>query len=423
MRAQPLLPLLLVLALAACSSSEVLDSGLIRPDSGVGADASAEDAGEEVPDSGLFAPDAGFQDAAVQDAGSEDAGVVSAGPIEAPAETWTWVPFPDSHCINGSPTGIGVNILPGATKVMIFLMGGNACFNQASCFVTANLDGYGEAKFNNDVRTVEGTPAFDRTRDENIFKDASYVYVPYCTGDVHAGSNMDGQVAGSRYTFMGYDNMRQYLDRLVATFPGATEVVLTGVSAGGFGAMLNFDQVQRAFGSGVRVTLIDDSGPPMTTEYLAACLQAHFRATWGFDEGVLAGCADCLATPDQSFIEPYFDYLMGLYADRNFAVISSDGDDVIRGFWGFGRDQCSRLNDFLPPAYPAATFRLGLESFRDEIAMGRANVGLFMKTGSARHVWLAPDPIWTITQDGVTLSDWLDQAIRDDAAWTHVPAP
>lgn len=410
--------------IAACGASERLSNP--SRDTGVSTNPDAEVSDGPLADAGVD-EDAGpvdgnlSVDSGLADSGAADTGTVPTGPIVAPDETWTWVDFPEAKCINGSPTGIGVNLKAGSTKVMIFLMGGNACFNQASCFVTANLDGYGEAKFNQELAQVQGTFILDRSQAENLFKDYSFVYVPYCTGDVHAGSNPNGQVGGSAYTFTGYDNITAYLERLVPTFSGATDVVLAGVSAGGFGALLNFEHVQSAFGPNVRVTLVDDSGPPMGSNYIAPCLQSHFRDTWGYDNGVLAGCVQCAATTDRSFIEPFFDHLMGLYSDRNFAVISSDGDEVIRGFWGFGQNECRNINDIFPPAYPPATYRAGLEDFRDNVAMGLDNVGLYMKTASTRHVWLSSDPR-TITQDGVILSDWLQQAISDDVAWGHVPS-
>lgn len=419
------------LGLAACGG-ETEDRGLrdagatvdagAQTDASAGLDAAADPDATAGADAGPEADAGPAADAGEMDAGEADAGTIPTGPIAAPADTWTWVDFPSSRCIDGSPTGIGVNLHPGATKAIILLMGGNACFNQASCFTTANLDGYGATKFANEVGQLSSTPLFDRSSNSNIFADYHYVYVPYCTGDVHAGNNPNGSVAGSAYSFTGYDNIGAYLERLVPTFEGVTDVVLSGVSAGGFGAMLNFERVQTAFGEDVRVTLVDDSGPPMASDFVSACLQAHFRSVWGFDGGVLASCADCLASPDGSFVEPYFDHLMTLYPDRTFTVLSSDGDQVIRAFWGFGQNECRNLNDFLPPAYPASLYRQGLEDFRDDVAMGFDNVGLFMKTNSTRHVWLSPDPIWDITQDGVNLSTWLEAAIADSPTWVgHVP--
>ncbi len=52
-----------------------------------------------------------------------------------------------------------------------------------------------------------------------------------------------------------------------------TKVLLTGISAGGFGAAANYPQVARAFAP-VPVYDLDDSGPPGAEDpYLPKCLQ------------------------------------------------------------------------------------------------------------------------------------------------------
>ena len=65
--------------------------------------------------------------------------------IMAPDNTWTYVPFPGAVCMNGTPTGIGINKTSASKNLVIFMQGGNACFNLASCGITAHKDGYGPA--------------------------------------------------------------------------------------------------------------------------------------------------------------------------------------------------------------------------------------------------------------------------------------
>src|SRR5689334_18496513 len=74
----------------------------------------------------------------------------------------------------------------------------------------------------------------------------------------------------SNQSFVGYTNIGHYLQRLVPTFSSATQVVLTGTSAGAFGAFLNYHRVAQAFCPKPTV-LIDDSGPVMSDTYLAPC--------------------------------------------------------------------------------------------------------------------------------------------------------
>jgi hypothetical protein len=50
--------------------------------------------------------------------------------------------------------------------------------------------------------------------------------------------------------------MAAYLKRIVPTFPDPSRVILSGSSAGGYGALANWWQTQQAFGD-VRVDLID----------------------------------------------------------------------------------------------------------------------------------------------------------------------
>src|SRR5690606_5667790 len=101
---------------------------------------------------------------------------------------------------------------------------------------------------------------FDVDADKNPVGDWSFVFVPYCTGDVHAGDRADQAVpdVGGAQQFVGYRNVAAYLERIVPTWSGVGHVLVTGESAGGFGAAFNYDRIADAF-PGTRVTLLDDS--------------------------------------------------------------------------------------------------------------------------------------------------------------------
>lgn len=422
---------LLTLGLGACGESSVQDLGPaadqgtadIGADTGGAQDAGVADTGAEDTGASDTGADAGDPDMGAPDAGQGGIAVATttSGPIDGPPTTWTWVDVPDARCANDTPTGFGVNINPNADRLMIFLTGGNACFNAGSCFVTANLDGYGLDKFRGEFEGFDPTGLpFDRNADENIFKDYSYAYFPYCSGDTFAGSNPNGMVGNNSYTFVGYNNVALFLQRLTATFPNVSEVVLAGASAGGFGAAFNFDQVAEAFGMGTRVTLMDDSGPLLGGSYLASCLQAHFRQVWSLDQGPLADCPTCI-DQEGAFTEGYGQYLFNKYPSSNFAFISSSQDEVIRGFFGYGLFDCrDLLPGALPPAYPGSMYAEGLLDARDRILGPFDNAQIYIPD-STRHVWVT-SPLWETTVDNVVLSDWLDAAIEGDANWSSVPA-
>ncbi|HTQ46108.1 MAG TPA: pectin acetylesterase-family hydrolase, partial [Polyangiaceae bacterium] len=231
--------------------------------------------------------DAGGTDAARTDASSpNDSGIPLGAPITAPADQWTFVPFSNAFCGNGASTGIGINPHAGATRVLVYLEGGGACWSELTCYTTMTAayftTGYSAQDFATEstdtTNLAQPGGFFDRTASANPFKDYSFVYVPYCTGDIHAGNNVATYGTNMGH-HVGYANMTAYLSRIVPTFPGMQRVVLAGSSAGGYGALFNWWQTQQAFGS-VRVDLIDDSGTflPRDVEMLGS--MGDIEATW-----------------------------------------------------------------------------------------------------------------------------------------------
>src|SRR5688500_10363210 len=190
---------------------------------------------------------------------------------------WVFVPVDGAKCMNGSPTGIGVN-LGTSGDLVIYMEGGGACFNANTCRSVAHPTGFGPTEFGANIG-IYNVGIFDRNDDKNPLRNATFIFVPYCTGDVHAGNNpsgMDGRA------FVGYSNVGAYIDYLGPKSADIRRVILTGSSAGGFGALMNFHRTQQAFGE-TPVYLLDDSGPPLGDAYLTPCLQKMFREAWNLD--------------------------------------------------------------------------------------------------------------------------------------------
>ncbi len=79
--------------------------------------------------------------------------------------------------------------------------------------------------------------------------DWHHVYIPYCTGDLHAGNNPSARVKGvvKEQNFVGYKNINIALQHLLSHAKGINEILLAGASAGGFGVLYNYSQVANAF--------------------------------------------------------------------------------------------------------------------------------------------------------------------------------
>ncbi len=111
-------------------------------------------------------------------------------------------------------------------------------------------------------------------RGREPLRDWNFLYVGYCTGDVHEGDNPGPvRVGGRDYVFTGPCNVGLALRDAGVHLGHIRRVLVTGVSAGGFGAAFNYDRIANAFPS-TKVTLIDDSGPPLADDLLAPCFQA-----------------------------------------------------------------------------------------------------------------------------------------------------
>lgn len=326
---------------------------------------------------------------------------------------WDYVPVAGSKCIDGSPTGIGVN-LGTSGDLVIYMEGGGACFNSSTCGSIAHASGWGPSNYATEI-ALYNVGLFDRIDDKNPLRDATFVFIPYCTGDVHAGSKPDGM--GGRQ-FVGYGNVGRALDLIVPQAKDVSRVILTGSSAGGFGALMNYDRTQAAFGD-TPVHLLDDSGPPLSDMYLSPCLQKLFRTTWNLDAAIPAGCTAC-SQPDGGGLQNALGYLADAHPDRRLGLVTSTRDGTIRSFYGYGYPDCTAGAAGFP--MPEAAFAAGIAELRDQALANHPNFRVYSKD-SGEHVWLLfpPDTVSPHKDgSGKHLAAWIEEMLDPDATWDSV---
>jgi hypothetical protein len=362
---------------------------------GVGGDAGAGGAGADG-DAGAH-----LDASAHRDAGSAGPWAVPAlpftvgpgEPIAASDHAWSFVPFEDARCANGTSTGLAIKTAPEPKGLLIFLQGGGACWDANTCLT---LDAAVHVRDTVDETVVlselnELAGLFDHTSPLNPFRDYAFVYIPYCTGDLHSGTRSATYQGGSgpvTLQHVGGRNMEAYLARLVPTFAGVERVVLSGVSAGGFGATLNWWRVQNAF-SQARVDLWDDAGllvDPNDSRWV------DMQAQWG---AVLPPA--CAACADRLSAFPAF-YAQHLIAPRRYALSGFLGDAVISGY--FGIDAAAIEAQLLAERADAAT-----------------NHKTFFLEGSLHSV--LGDGLALSASDGQSLVPWLHLFEGDDPSWDH----
>lgn len=329
--------------------------------------------------------------------------------VDAQPGQWSFEAFPATKCMNGGSAGIGTNLGSQRDKVLIYMEGGGACFDFITCLSTSHVNGFSAS----DLSASTGALAqgiFNRNDSNNPLKDWTWIFVPYCTGDVHAGNNPKGP---SNRSHVGYANMTKYLERIVPTYASATRVVLAGSSAGGFGAAYNYDQVAQAFGN-VPVDLLDDAGVPMSTQYLKTCLQKKWFDTWGLASTLPADCSNC--SPDQGGLVNALPDLAAKYSSRRFGYISGAQDSVIRFFYGYGySSSCGS-----PGTMSGPLFQSGLLDVRDNVLAGSPNSALFAVGGSSATTHTFLGQAFGSTKAGTTtLSSWISAFLSGASTWKN----
>ena len=169
---------------------------------------------------------------------------------------------------------------------------------------------------------------------------------------------------------------------------------MTGSSAGGLGAGLNYGMVQDAFGS-VPVTLIDDSFPPFTgNDYITPCLQALVTPLWGLKAALPPDCAEC-SDPDGGLVN-IVPYWLHKYPKTRLGMVSSIHDQIIRLFLAAGQDNCSDTDPNLlsglalegadPPAFDGGMYENGLDALRTTYVCTNNISSYFIGTGRSGRV-------------------------------------
>jgi hypothetical protein len=321
-------------------------------------------------------------------------------PLDGKVGEWTWLDVPESTCGNGEPTGMGVNIGTG-TDLVIFLQGGGGCWDEITCAgigTASNIkDGYKKENFEDEVKgslnpSMHGG-MFDRALSSNPFKDSSYIFIPYCTGDVHVGdATAQFLFPPRKMHFAGRRNIQAFLEKIVPAFQNASRVTFSGSSAGGFGAALNFWRVKDAFGT-VRVDMIDDSGPPFEQDKMP--LLGTWKKAWNMDGAYPAACEEC-----KTNIAALTNYYATTYQTSRLSLLSYDHDNVISLFFVQSQD----------------AFAGNLTSVADNRLSLLPNMRYFIVPG-AHHTML-----WDLstTSANVKLGDWLTEMVTDKVSWANV---
>ena len=206
-------------------------------------------------------------------------------------DSWLKIEPPGAKCGNDSQYKIFANFSATSDNLVVVFEPGGACWDYESCTGkngirgAANIDGVPDDHWE---LAPFISPFLSRFDDTNPSRDWNMVYVPYCTGDVHTGNTTvtyqdPGGSPDVTFRHEGHADVQQVVSWIDGEFTNVPKLLVTGCSAGGVGALVNYRFLRNGIRSVKQGYLIDDSGPVFPSKGYSAPLHAMIRSAWNLD--------------------------------------------------------------------------------------------------------------------------------------------
>ncbi|PWN38583.1 uncharacterized protein FA14DRAFT_143667 [Meira miltonrushii] len=307
--------------------------------------------------------------------------------------TWKWYQLKGTKCADGSETGFGLSTYPNAKETVLFFEGGGACWDANTCYklMTASFVTTGFKKelfesFAVPTLTTNRTITLRNETVANPYRKANYVYIPYCTGDIHAGDSVQNYPGANRTTYHhGFLNGIRITSEIAKRLPDTKRVLVTGESAGGFGAVLQYPHVQKRFPH-ARIDLLSDSAIE-TVGFLDSKPQWH---------PVVPKCKECNGIEFNS-------YLPGealATPKSRFGALAWKTDTVLPLFYN--------VTD--------ASFAPVITSYFQNVTQTKTDNAKTFRADGSSHV--VGEHTYAKSSDGMVYVDWLNKFHSDDPSWT-----
>ncbi|MCB1690561.1 MAG: vtpJ-therm [Halioglobus sp.] len=285
----------------------------------------------------------------------------------------------------------------GSRELMIVLRGGGSCTSQ-SCFLAFPAGEAGIPKLG----------ILDPERNGNPVAAWNTAYLPYCDGglfvsDVDTDSDGDGQI--DRFQ-RGLHNLSAALDVVASTFPSPSRILLSGVSAGGFGASFALPLVRKLYPD-VPIDLINDSGIGLFNPDEPQAVAETFKE-WNAAAFFPASCTSCIGPA--GYLTDFHKWELGQDANFRLGMLSFNHDQRIsKGYGGYDTNE---------------EFELALEAVLSDIETAYPErMHSFTPDGLAHTFLLDGLDIRNaldVTAGGVSAMDWITAMLNDSPDWVSV---
>lgn len=255
-------------------------------------------------------------------------------------------------------------------KLLVYFDGGGACWDSNTC-VTGQLTPL-SAYTPEAPKTLDKQGLFDTSNRSNPYRNWSMAVIPYCTGDVHWGSkdqdytDFTGAVTGVpggtvTIHHRGFDNFLYVRDWLMHRYAGkpvfdsvlfkrphhererntVKKLLVTGSSAGGYGAIFAYPHLKRAFPKAEAYMLGDGSSGVVSEALLQQALRQPDEH-WGAEKNLVTdipGMDGIFNLPTELFSQGFYSALADYYPQDRFSQYTTIFDFIQALFYNISLNQ------------------------------------------------------------------------------------
>jgi hypothetical protein len=325
--------------------------------------------------------------------------VTSPATTDAPATTevapiagWEQVTASgECMCADGSPYSYWIHRAD-PDKVVFFLQGGGACIDANTC--TFGGIAYRSSLGVADDPNSFSSGIFDFTDARNPLADYSFVFAPYCTGDVHLGNATHEYSTELIVQHKGSVNASTALNALATQFPDTAQLVVTGESAGSVPTPLYAGLAHDLLPSAEITVLADGSGGYPDDP----AVNARVGALWG----------------TEAAIPPWPENGGLTAADRSapdlFVQAAQHDPEIIFGRHDYAFDFVQKI--FLGLlGFQADDLVSLIDANETAIEQGGVDLRSYIAPGQG-HTVLSSPVFYTEVVEGVPLVDWVSDLVR-----------
>ncbi len=320
----------------------------------------------------------------------------------------------------------------GSNKLLVNFMGGGACWDGKNCFGDNTTTYFNVLNSLPDfLLNVAFNGVLNEQNPNNPFWDYNVVFVPYCTGDIHWGSQNQTYTnpntgASTEIRHRGFDNAMATLNYMRSAFPNATRVYVTGQSAGGYGAMYHFPFIAESFPNAQVDLLSDAANGVITSNFNSSTIN-----NWGISatlpdwiSGIDAGSISTLSVGDimKNIGNHYPTSLLGQYTARydgnqryfyHVMTVIDSGATYQDTSSFYGASDGSEM--------PISESQTWCSTMLSEVSKAQAasNYRSYIAPGDV-HTITTSDDMHSVVSAGVNFTDWINAQLAGGTAWGSV---